>query len=106
MRNMLRVYGVALAFVLLAFFGGWAIQASAQKDARELRGAQVRSCERVNALRESVASFLKTARDARIAEGNLEVARGYQRELDRLMSVEHAYPGSARINCEEAFEEP
>lgn len=94
------------AFLILAVSMFLYAEREAQSDSRELRDAQVLSCQRVNILRGAVAEFMGTAAEARRASGDEHIADQYEDQLRHMRSVRYALPGSAMVDCEEAFPEP
>lgn len=64
---------------------------------------QVESCERVNVVRSTLERFIESARDARQATGDPDVAKQYQSLLDDLEAVPYTIKDRAIVDCDRAF---
>lgn len=60
MKRLLRKYGIALAFLILAFVGGYAVQHSADSQASKLYRSQLASCKRGNVIRSESNNRIKS----------------------------------------------
>ncbi len=132
--KLVRRYGVALAFVLLATFSGMAIKRSAANTAEKAGRAsalivydsQLEACDREGDLRnqlnvrnaanetmrDSILSFLKVAYDARLSSyqrdhdpADLKAANGYAK-LIRNINKEVHYSRVTVVKCEEIIKRP
>jgi hypothetical protein len=103
-------YGAALAFAVLAFFGGWAIKTAGDANDLKMRDSQVSGCVRTNVLRSTLADFLASAAKARRDEGNEAVAVSYEQQRLRLVRAVHPQSddpyGPVVVNCDRAFPKP
>lgn len=119
MRRVLRHPVAPLAaFLVLAFFGGWAIKSSSDNTAEALHRNQLAGCERGNAVRAEsnrrigqhiaevkvVRQFLVSARNARLASGtrmDIKTAHQYAHLITNLDRIH--FEVTPLINCKEAY---
>jgi hypothetical protein len=121
-KNFFAKYGVAAAFLFLAFIGGYAIDRSSHDDAVKLRDSQVQACERGNGLRrennsrmvahikdrDTLAEFLRAAAAARQAAGtplDIETAHRYRSLADSL-EKNVTFDKLPLVDCQAAIPRP
>lgn len=110
-----RAAAFACVLVTLASFGAARLAATQAEEARdtlvhdqqvEVREAAIAGCERGNALRFVLDSFILAAVDARVADGDLAVAKDYRALHGLLVTASTAHPkaaGSVQVDCQTAF---